>query len=85
MVRKPYRHFWRSQFEKILVVVVVAGLLVVPMVWPSHPWLDELKVFVAQALTLLFVHLRRGTWTDPENGEGGKSPEDQESRREDSQ
>jgi hypothetical protein len=72
---KPYLHFWRAQADKIGVAIVVAGLLTWGTLMPDHPWLESARGWTGQAVLLLLLLLRRGTWTDPENGDGPKPAE----------
>jgi len=72
--RKPYLHFWRAQFDKAAVGIIVFGLITWATIWPEHAWIDTVKGWTGQAVVLLLLLLRRGTWSDPttppHDGEG---------------
>lgn len=73
-MKAPYRHFWRCQFEKLVVGGFLAGLILFITFFPDHPWGDDLKVLASQAGVIL-LWMMKGTWKNPKNG-NGEQPED---------
>jgi hypothetical protein len=79
--RKPYRHFWRSNFDKLLAIGLFLTLILASFIAyginPEHPMVDK-SIEYSLAFLAIIVWMLKGKWTDPETGEGSKAPKDEQ-------